>query len=612
MRFASIRFGGVALACAGIAWVLGGLCGCSELGIGPFDDGKGGSSKSKVKVEPRPVVEITQPARGAFLAAGPALVTGRTAPAVVSGTAVATVTVNGQAATLRPDGTFEAMVTLESGINPIVAAVTDADGLGNNTSLAVMAGEYKPVSQPINEAAALRLNDSALHAIAAILEDVVWTIDLNQLTVAPIASGNLAWIQAWVNIINARFYDVNVSLDMQPDGLHVRIEVIQVVVDLEATVDLGLGITAGPESASAKADKVIVTGRMVLGTDADDKLRLDIADARLGFDGFRIDFTSGLIQLIEAALRTVIQDEISKLASNAIANAKPQIDQGMDDAFTPQAPLNFLGKPFIYDLRGDSVVFDHQGMTAALRFHAPPINATARAQAAPGSLHTDGGLPPMTTGQGVLLTVDDDGVNRLLHTFWANGLLEFDFATNVIPLPGTTTSPTGGLTAFDLMQVLPELQGYLPQSAPIAIRVRADLPPVMKVSGSPDPLELQIGELILEILVDRGNGMEVLAEVAIAGKASANAGMTAQGLWLTSGRNAEFFFDVRSMPIAPIDTRNIQVILGTAIAPLLPRVINQVPVVPIPHLHQLSLVNVQVFPDGPLFEHLSVSGQLQR
>ncbi len=594
------------------AAVLGGaLGGCNKLAVGPFRE-RGGSAQSRARIAARPHIELTQPRPGAFLAAGRALVSGRTAPRTVSGTAIQSVHVNGQPATLFPDGRFEAFVSLESGINPIVAVVTDADGVTNNTSLAVMAGDYSPLDRPIRDAAVLRLNDWALPAIAAILEDVIWTVDLQQLTVAPILDTTLGWIHAWVDVLNARYFDVRVGLDLEPDGLYVRIELFDVVVDMEATLDLGLGVIAGPEAASARADKMLLTGRLVLGLRPDHRLRLDIVDPQLRFEGFRIDFQSGLIQLIEAVLRDATQRELGRFVAREIAKAQPAIDQALLDVFTPSQPYPVFGRPFTYDLRGESVDYDANGMSVRFRFNAPPVQPIPAARRAPGSLHTPGGLPPIAVAQGIFVCADDDAINRLLHGAWAGGLLQYDLSAAALPIPGTTLSPTGGLTAFDLMQFLPELQGQVSRQAPISLRVHAELPPVIKVRGSPDPVELQLGEVILDVLIDRGQGPELLASIAMSGSLSANAGMSASGLWLTSARNAEFYFDVRAMPITPLDTRRVQVVLGTAIAPLLPRLINQVPVIPIPHLGQLSFVNVQVFPDGPEREHLSISADLQR
>jgi hypothetical protein len=88
--------------------------------------------------------------------------------------------------------------------------------------------------------------------------------------------------------------------------------------------------------------------------------------------------------------------------------------------------------------------------------------------------------------------------------------------------------------------------------------------------------------------------------------------MTSAGLQFESNKNASFSTDITKQPIVRIDERRIQVALGIVVIPLLPHVINELPVIPIPHVGALNFFNFQASDDGPEREHLHMTVEMSR
>jgi hypothetical protein len=109
-----------------------------------------GSSKDDVTAEAAaeraaigsPTIAITSPANGSTVNTANVTVSGTSAD---PGGAVTGVTVNGQAATLNPDGTWSKALTLNQGANTITAVASDADG---NTGSATSQVTFTPPPPP--------------------------------------------------------------------------------------------------------------------------------------------------------------------------------------------------------------------------------------------------------------------------------------------------------------------------------------------------------------------------------------------------------------------------------------------------------------------------------
>jgi hypothetical protein len=255
--------------------------------------------------------------------------------------------------------------------------------------------------------------------------------------------------------------------------------------------------------------------------------------------------------------------------------------------------------------------FDDLGFEMSLSVDTPLVNPTAKGLAAPGSIVTPGGPPSFQGPEGIRIALDDDTLNRVLFSMWANGVFEVDLDPAFLAA-NQITLPNGLPVAADLKQILPELGNAIPDNATLTAKLSAGLPPAIEVLGTPDLLQFHLGELTIEVLVDRGQGPETLFELVLHLSVGATVEMTSAGLKFESNQNASFSTDITKQPIVRIDERRIQVALGIVVIPLLPHVINELPVIPIPHVGALNFFNFQASDDGPEREHLHMTVEMSR
>jgi len=287
----------------------------------------------------------------------------------------------------------------------------------------------------------------------------------------------------------------------------------------------------------------------------------------------------------------------------------------LDQQLRPTNPINLLGGQFAYALSGETIAYDDTGVTVVLGLDTPQVAPLSpRGQAAPGSFSTIGGPPPLQTTSGVVVALDDDAINRLLHAAWAQGLLEVDLGPVALTRNNVTLPGGAPLTLGELTNLLPELLGAAPKSAPIAVKAETWLPPVLEVTGAPDLLRVSLGEVHLEVMVDRGQGFETLFKAVVHARVGATVAFVPnKGVVLTSSSNAEIAVDLIESPLVEMDERKLQVVVGTVFTPLAPRFINTISLVPLPQqIAHLSFVDLRAAPSGPDLEHLTVSLEMRR
>ena len=560
--------------------------GCSELGI---DEGRAAghlAASATIVVEPVPEVEILSPPRGSFLAPGPVTVRGVARVASGSQAALTELRVDGAVAAIRSDGSFEATVQLDSGLNLVRAHVTDSDGRVGARVASVLAGEWNPLGQAIPGAVAFRLNDPALAAIAGMLEDELAATDLTALTRTPIYDGMiLSLLRAQVRVERPAYTGATVRLDAETDGLHVDVELQGVTLDVVAVaLDAGGNVVLGPERVGVAIGAVTLGARLLLERHPDGTLGARFEDLVVDLRSFQVSVASSstLVQAILPLLQGWIGDKLGDLVTDELNTLQAGMDQELAELLSPSTPSQYFGKTFTHDARVEWAQHDAVGFGLSLSFDAPVLAPlTPLGAAAPGSLRTPGVAPPVQTAthRGVILTLDDDALNRSLHTAWAIGVLEGDvrqFGTPANP------DPMAGVTAADLLVFLPELRGVIPPAAPVDVRFKTYLPPLVEFTGAPDLLRVSVGDVAVEVLVDRGAGLETLFEVALHLRVGATIAQSGAGLQLSSTGFAEVGLDVVRQPIARLDVRRLHFLAETALVPVIPHLLNHQGTIPVP------------------------------
>lgn len=597
-----------AVACLAIALAAG----CNDLSNGSFA-GQPPPTFPAAVAPPKPKIEITFPARASFHAPGTVTVTGYTAPASAGSPAVSYVEVEGQHVPVAADGSFSTEVTLHPGLNAIRATAWDGAGDTGFTTAGVIAGQFRPVSQLVPEAIGLRLNDAGMSGIEKILEDSVATLDTTQLGTTPVLDEAWTVFRARATVSAVRFGAVNVDLDPQTDGFHVRADVHDPVIEIDAQVDLN-GVPITRETVVLLADRISVATRAIPQVGVDERLEFTVAGTVVEFPNLRIQSGSPTINQIQSVLMNFAGRVIESLVGGAIDKLmqKPKHLEPM--------PVEIFGKRSIIDVRANRVTLDQGGMELLIKAGCDAVTPTAAGLAAPGSLMTPGAVPPLQTGYGLHIALDDDALNRIAFGIWASGAMVYDMdAQNRLnpPPPPQPTAPGQPapialtLTALELKQVIPEIGNLVPDSSPVNIVATAHLPPIFRTAVPPDVLTIEAGEVWIDIQVDRGFGWETILTVVAHLSISANITLDATGIKLSSSATPRFLVDVVDMPLVSINQRRIEIALALLLTPGVPYFLNQAQF-PIVELQGLTVVGASAYADGASGDYLSVIGNLSR
>ncbi len=602
-----LAVGLVAATIAASAGVLA-VAGCSKLSVG---GGSGSGSTAGAPAAPSAKVEITAPARASFQVPGPIAVEGRvTDPALNE--PVAGVTVNGQPVTLDADGRFATTVTLVPGMNTIDARASMMSGRRGSATIGVIAGEYGPALTPISQAAQIRVNDIALDAIASIVESVLRTADLKSLFVAGnplLATDLLGFIRVTIDVKDVVYSDIRSSIDSTPAGLVIRAEVLNPVLTIDAFANVIA--TFGIQNVELRADSAVITTTLDLDARPDGTVDVTTSAPTTTFTNFHV-IAPGIAPILVGLIQGRVETEVRNVAQDAIVNKIPTFLETSIAKVLRPAPFDLLGKPYTVELFVESISFDQDGVSTSYGLRcAGGTGLTLLAGHAAGAYTTPGTPPVLQPGpRGVTISVNDDAWNRALHAAWAGGVFDIDldaafFAKLNVQLPFQ-------LEAGALGALLPELAAVAPPTAPVSVRLRPALPPLLVVQGSPDLFLAQAGEVAVEIHCDRGSGWEHVFTFVAQLEVGATCGLSAQGLSFSASSLPRLRFQVVSEPMVEIDDRRLEVFGTVLLTATLPQLLNTMQTIAIPYLPQLRTFSVAAYRDGPMGDFLTITGDLAR
>lgn len=592
-----------------------GIAACGDLSISGSSrsGGGGGSSASTVRpAEPTPKVRITQPARASFLHPGAVAIEGVATP-IPGGAPIASVLLDGQPVSFDANGVFRSSRTLAPGLTVIEAVAIDADGRRGGTAIGVLAGSYAPVGPAVASAACARVNDRALDAIGKIVEGVLWSLDLSTILrddVGVFTATNILWIRLDAQITQVRFHSLYATMDATPSGIAATLTVDGIILDANTWIDWGFG-PGSPTPVTLEADRGVVQSTLSIARQPDGTVRTAFGPPAIAFTNFRATATGGLMQQIANLLPSVIENGVRDgLAKLITQTAPPELDKVLNETVLVRPPFDVFGKPYGPEVRVENIAFDDAGISLWASFQGITGPLTPRGLAAPGSFATAGALPAAATARGFMASIDDDAMNRALHMAWAGGVFDID-------LDDAFAQSLGAALPFRLevgsvRRFLPELALVAPDAAPVLLRFRPDLPAIVKIEGSPDVAKLYSGEIGLEVLVDRGAGFESFVKTINQAEIGLGFGMTSAGLEITSVATPQLRVDVVEEPLVEIDDRRLEVFLDVVLTPAIPHLLNKMPVIGIPQFNQLSSLAVDLYPDGPAREHLTMDGELVR
>lgn len=376
------------------------------------------------ELEDPPVLRVTSPERSLVQdRAGIVQVTGEVAPNEVSGEPITKVLVNNVEATVKPDGTFTALVDVKPGATLIHTRAVDAAGQEATDTRSVQAGELRPVGANIDDALTAALSTQAFAKLSAAAGPMIEGMDLGAM-LAPMQPMVHAGDEEGEDCLFGRLYvddvnmaDVEIALTPTNDGLALR-AVIE-GLDVPAHARYAVACADGTNDLRLRADRVVVEGTLVVTPDGNKGFKTSLTDENVDITGLDIQ-ASGLPGTIIDLLRldTAVGYIISIAAPMAM---EPMMNKALGGLAGPQE-LEVMGKTLTVEVDPTAVDIDASGALVTLSTKM----LIAGSEHSPGFVFTDNGLPAMDPGQGVQIGLADDLVNELMAEITALGMLNLE------------------------------------------------------------------------------------------------------------------------------------------------------------------------------------------
>ncbi len=552
-----------------------------------------------------PVVTITQPARGAFLPAGPVQVAGTvTAPG-----GLASLTVQGAAVNVNASGNFSTSITLPDGVARIKVTAIDKTGNRTDRTLSVETGSYLPSAQVVPDALAGRINQGLLPIIQSVAANEIanLTSGIGASLVAQNPVASVAGVD--IDIVSLTFGTPSIIVGINASGINLDMSIPLLKIEAQAKGSL-IPFTA---TAHVSADSVSVQATLALGALSNGQLDVQFPTVNVTFQNFQLALPSWLQwagPLIDPVLSNFLGGQVASMLRTQGAAA---IKKYVDDS----ASLNLAGVPATFSYAIDAIRTDAYGIAfdtgANLTLLPDPTYPVA-----PGSLASPGGLPTtFSTTDTVVLSVSRAFINRFLEQAWQSGMLATVVDPNQVAQKFGVPLPIPA-TAQDLVNFFPQLQGVVPAQflqAPVIYRIKSLLPPtVTLMPGVPDPLQLHFGEYQVTASIDTGaQPLDVFtvsmhAEIQL-GVQIANGAISPV---MKSLPNPIVDTDLISSPLAPLGAAHIESYLDVIIPMLFGGIVTQLPPIPVPQLPAgIQLVGASFAADGPTFNYLTIAADLK-
>jgi Glucodextranase, domain B len=419
-----------------------------------------------------PTLTITAPDRGT-MASGPVTVTGTVTNATQ-------VFVNGAQVTLAADGTFSTSVTFDPGIGIIEThAINGATDIKDVR--AVLSGNTAPTDGSVKAPLAAHASVTALKSIGAAMATEAKAIDYTAAAQAmnPVYN-NTGCLGAQIDITSIDLSTIGVGLTPAANTIGTDVTISNVVVKLHA--DFKVACIGGSTTITVTSSAAHLHGALGVAV-ANKAVATSVGAVTVTLDNFSMDvggvpgaiedlFNSIVRGKVEAALTTMIHDNVPTLANHALAGlvAKP-------------LSVNVLGKMTAWTAVPTKVSVAADGLMVAVDTTVKVTDGTgAMALAQPTPVNDD--MVSQSTGIGLALATD--AINQMFGGLWAAGALD-------------KSMPMSSLGAL----------GAVLDSNATTVEIKMMLPST--VTTGDDGLSLAVGDLILTTKDDAGNAVQTFA-----------------------------------------------------------------------------------------------------
>jgi hypothetical protein len=425
------------------------------LTVAACNKGEVDTAQGRTAEEPPALLAMDDPAPAAWLAAGPNTVSGRSR-------SLSSVTVNGVDMTQNTDAeTWSGAVTLDRGVSLLTAVGTEGDGDTLQAYAGVIAGEYGDPGLSVEDAIALRVNESGLQELMGLVSGFL-TVDFLReaaLGANPIFSTSFAGVDIDANITDLDFGAPEITADPVSD----RIALSVVIPDFSISADIVTSFFTASLFATASA--VEMEGALVIDA-VDGALSVELIDTDLGLTDLEVGI-SGWADWLNTAISFIVglfeESLVGFLLEQLDATIPPLLDDalaGLDPSFTTE----LLGKELTLEASFADVSIDTNGIAILLDANVTVPSESGYTYA--GYLLAEGGAAEVSTAPDIGAALSDDLLNRLFFELWRGGMLKLAITSEEQPalaLLFTKLKATGGTIAVDarLPPVIVEKDGAL-------------------------------------------------------------------------------------------------------------------------------------------------------
>ncbi len=400
------------------------------------------------------------------------------------------VTINAQIIPLAADGSFEYQLKLKEGLNEILVGAVDKAGNKSEDVRAVMYGQWIDPVSDIEPGMNLFIRDSLIQKSEMIIKEVATPELVKSFAAEEFPDGFVltsivfdplkTTIELKKGFIFTDFIITNLKLKGVYEEIEFEIEVDRIRATQEVipfvTPDGGFDIKFENEFMELEEEDV----RFVVG----------------GFSSEDADFLRGLVVKIAKA-------GFGYLLSEAI----------FDELIDPDILIRkteLLGKELIFQLKLQELKIFTDGILIRTAFVLPAQAADVRQ--VPGALQREPG--PASGGEpagDILFTTSRYSFDRIAHGLWGSGLFHVEltkkeFADFELPFE---LNAAGLALALDS-----RLNNIVGPDAPVILRLRPQLPPVVALDEKSGKINIHMGEFLIDFVIVDGAKEIIVATMA--------------------------------------------------------------------------------------------------
>ncbi len=425
---------------------------------------------------------------------------------------------------LAADCTFQHDYPLVDGLNIVEITVTEESGGVSKAAFSRMKGPKHTDGEPVDDGLRLRMNENGFAQFTSILmpilndylEDIpemvyqmnplfdeeitYWGVDIAS---ARADCTELTFGDPWFSLDSVR--DVGITMDAGITNINAAFRVRGRILGISYSISGELGF-----------DSVGLRAATDIFVDENDVFTVEMYDITMSANGFSFDI-SGFPDELEDWFSDEIETLIEDLIEDALVSTIPPMLEDLLNDIPQNFSFEIDGIPFDVKYEIDRINWDDTGgsfyMNTGMKTDVQSALVTdfGGSLSSPGTppSHEDMGqyVPGTQNFYGFGMLFDDDFFNQALYSLYKAGLISQDFED--IAATGDT------LIQF----AFPGLHDAYPGQ--VNATLRAMLPPVIIVapqdSGTDGaiPVEIQIGDLIVNMLVDGADGEKPFVKMAV-------------------------------------------------------------------------------------------------